>query len=137
VDGVSPEALPDPIRLALSEDDEVLKARWERLAEFVKERFGKDAGLESILFLIGVQSRGRGYQPKLKKELKQDLIMEGTCCAFETIGLYTRVGADSDGNWIWGLTVPNVPKLPLEQQEKVLRVAVLRYFEPYIDDVSS
>lgn len=120
---------PDLSRTYLQVDDGELEARWKELQDWLAERFEREPGIEGILFLIGIQSAGRGYEPKLGKERKQDLIMEGTYCAFETLGLYRRIGADADGAWIWERTGPHLPKLPVEEQEKLLRIAILRYFE--------
>ncbi len=55
--------------------------------------------------------------------------MEGTHCAFETLGLYRRVGRDSKGQNVWERTDIPLPKLPLPDQEKLLRVAILAYFD--------
>ena len=126
MDGVS--AMPDNIQAYLEVDDTVLDARWARLEAWVKDHFKRDVTLEAILFLIGVQSKGHGFEPSLKKEAKQDLIMEGTYCAFETLDLYRRVGMEADGRWLWERTTP-MPDLSVEAQEKLLRLAVLRYFE--------
>ncbi len=112
----------------LASDDDALQRRWDALVERLGERFGQKPGLEGVLFLIGIQSRGRGYEPKLKKERKQALIMEGTWCAFESIGLYQRVGADENGAWIWQPQA-DLPHLDVEEQEKLLRTAVLSYFD--------
>ena len=120
-------ALPEDARAALATDDAAVEAGWARLSAWIEQRFGRGAGLEAVLFLIGVQSQGRGFEPRLKKEAKQDLIMEGTCCAFETLGLYRRV-ANEEG-WRWERTASAPPTLSVEEQEKLLRVAVLRYFE--------
>lgn len=119
----------DPIQRYLQADDAALEARWERLQSWLQARFGRETGIEAILFLIGIQSRGRGYEPKLQKETKQDLIMEGTFCAFEKLGLYERVGMDEEGRWLWERAVPHIPKLPVEQQEKLLRLGILAYFD--------
>lgn len=110
-------------------DDAELEARWERLQSWLKARFGRDTGIEAVLFLVGVQSRGHGYEPKLRKEVKQDLIMEGTYSVFEKLGFYERVGMDEHGNWIWERVVPEIPKLPIDDQEKLLRIAILAYFD--------
>lgn len=119
----------DPIGQLLQADDTALEARWTHLQHWLQERFGRETGIESILFLMGIQSRGRGYEPKLGKETKQDLIMEGTYTAFEHLGLYTRIGMDEDGAWVWERTVEQIPKLSIEDQEKLLRLGILAYFE--------
>ncbi len=113
----------------LNLDDEELARKWHRLQETLDGQFGKQPGIEAILFLIGIQSRGRGFEPKLNKQVKQDIIMEGTHCVFETLGLYKRVGIDSNGLSLWERNGPLLPKLSLPDQEKLLRVAILSYFE--------
>ena len=122
--------MPPSIDYLLQTDDAVLAAQWQQLQAWLGPRFGgEELKLEAILFLVGIQSTGRGYEPKLEKETKQDLIMEGTYCAFETLDLYQRIGADEEGRWIWERTPTPLPKLSVEGQEKLLRLGVLRYFD--------
>ena len=123
-------AMSPSIDSLLQSEGDALAARWQRLQKQLGARFGEDElKLETILFLIGIQSMGRGYEPDLEKETKQDFIMEGTYCAFETLDLYERIGADEEGRWIWERTTTPLPKLGVEDQEKLLRLAVLRYFD--------
>lgn len=119
------DQLPEYLRLSPDE----LEERWNALVLQIKDQFTKEAGIEAILFLIGIQSRGLGYRPNLSKKRKQDLIMEGTYCAFETLGLYKRVGKDDKGHITWERTEESLPKLPLPDQETLLKVAILSYFE--------
>ena len=123
----------DRLHRYLHTDDDALEARWARLQAWLQERFGRDTGIEAILFLIGIQSRGRGFEPRLQKEAKQELIMEGTYGAFEKLGFYERVGMDESGAWIWERTV-EVPKLSVDDQEKLLRLGILAYFEEALGD---
>ena len=113
----------------LSVDAALLEEQWRDLLAWLEAHFGRPAGIESILFLIGIQSSKRGYEPKLSKKRKQALIMEGTHCVFETLGLYRRVGNDEKGRSLWERTEIPLPKLPLPEQEKLLRVAILSYFD--------
>ncbi len=121
--------MPSNIDALLSIENTVLESRWQVLLAWLEDHFGRQAGIESILFLIGIQSQERGYEPKLSKKKKQALIMEGTHCAFETLGLYRRVGKDSNGQIVWERTEIPLKKLPLPEQEKLLRVAILSYFD--------
>jgi hypothetical protein len=121
--------MEDPIRRHLQADEADVSARWERLQAWLQARYGRETGIEAVLFLIGIQSRGRGYEPKLQKEAKQDLIMEGTYCAFEQLGLYERVGVDEQGAWLWERTTASFPRLSVDEQEKLLRLGILAYFE--------
>ncbi len=119
----------------LATDEDEVNRRWSVLLQWLEERYGKQASIESILFLIGIQSRGQGYQPRLSKQAKQDLIMEGTYLIFETLGLYKRVGIDSEGRTVWERSSQAVPRLSLPEQEKVLKVAILTYFESILNEV--
>lgn len=121
----------------LSIDDTLLDKQWSELLIWLEAHFGKQAGIESTLFLIGIQARGRGFEPKLSKKRKQSLIMEGTHCAFETLGLYRRVGKDSNLQNVWERTEVPLPKLPLPEQEKLLRVAIISYFDAIISNSST
>lgn len=120
--------MADLIEEHLQAGDAELEERWAEVEAWVRNRFGRDVSIEAILFLIGIQSKGRGYEPELEKEDKQEAIMEGTFCAFETLGLYERIGLDEDGSWIWERAVESIPKLPVEEQEKLLKLGIVRYF---------
>ncbi len=129
--------MSNPLLDYLDLDDAALEARWRHLEQWIRARFGKAPGIEGILFLVGVQSRGRGFEPELEKDAKQSLIMEGTYCVFEALGVYERVGMEEDGHWIWQRVIDHPPGLSVEQQEKLLRAAILRYFEDVIAAASS
>ncbi len=120
--------MENPTQAHLQAEDAELETRWQALAAWIEKRFSHDTSVEAILFLIGIQSRARGYEPELDKDRKQDLIMEGTYCAFETLGMYERVGLETDGLWIWERSY-RLPDLSVEEQEKLLRIAILRYFD--------
>lgn len=121
------------IEQLLEVDDAELADRWACVERWVGRRFDRETSIEGVLFLIGIQSRGRGFEPDLEKEIKQDVVMEGTYCAFETLGLYQRVGIDEDGSWLWERAVERIPKLPVEQQEKLLKLGIVRYFDDVVD----
>ena len=114
-------------------DDAQLIQRWDTVIGWIETRFGKKPELEYILFLVGVQERGQGYQPSLDKDAKQALIMEGSYAVMATLGFYEQVGMNEDGAWIWEKRVP-VPVLDIEAQEKLLRLAVLTYFETLLNE---
>jgi len=116
---------------ALALDPAVLDARWARLQAWLAARFGKDAvSIEGVLFLVGVQSEGGGYAPRLEKDAKERIILEASFVVFEALGLYRRAGMDAEGAWLWERT-EDLPELPADAQERLLRTAILRYFEPY------
>ncbi len=118
----------------LEEAERAVSSRWSALENWLSVRFGRDPGLESILFLIGVQVRGTGYQPQLEKDAKQDLIMEGARVVLEAIGLsgdrsdFVFRNEPSGAN-----PPPETPGLTVEQQERLLKLGALRYFEQFMD----
>lgn len=131
-DGLTPD-----LDALMGTDDALVEARWTRVLQRLGPRFGPDLGIESILFLVGVQSRGYGFQPRLSKKAKQDLIMEGACRVFEALGLYRRAGQDAHGRVIWerGETAP--AGLSLDEQEKLLRLGICAYFDGVWNDQES
>jgi len=112
----------------LNVDADLLERRWDNLIDDMESRFGRKPDIEALLFLIGVQSVGRGYEPDLPKERKQSLIMEGSYLAFETLDVYARVGMERNGFFIWEKIV-DLPKLSVDDQEKLLRIGILNYFD--------
>lgn len=118
----------DPVRVWIRRFDEEQALRWNELVALLGSRFEKEMTLEAILFLIGIQAHGRGFEPKIHRDRKQDLIMEGTFVAFEAIGFYERVGMEASGAWIWERIVKHPPDLSVDDQEALLKMAVLEYF---------
>jgi hypothetical protein len=101
--------------------DAKLEESWAELGAELEQTFGKKMGLEGTLFMMGVQEAGVGFKRHLEKEAKQDLILEGTYHALAALGFYTRT---TDG---WQPTA-SLPKMQLNDQEKLLKTGVLRYF---------
>jgi hypothetical protein len=112
----------------LAVSDAELEARWQRLQQWMAERFGYDAiGVDGLLFLAGVQERGVGYRPGMEKEDKQATIMDGAYAVLAHAGLYERVGVETDGRPIWE-RVEAPPGLAIDEQERLLRSALVAYF---------
>ena len=123
--------MPD-VEDLLAEAGREVHSRWSDLEIWLGSRFGREVGLESALFLIGIQSRGSGYEPQLEKEAKRDLIMEGTCVVLEMLGCYERTGDSSSGAVNWSRR-SELPPMDVAQQESLLKLGVLRYFEQFMD----
>ncbi len=124
---------PHPIHILLASADATLESQWAQVEALVERRFGREPTIESILFLIGVQERGRGFEPELEKDVKETLVMEGTYCVFETVGLYAHAGMEADGSWIWERTTDLPPDLSPDDQHRLLRLAIIRYFDDILD----
>jgi hypothetical protein len=110
-------------------NDEVsdLKDKWKALTLKLSEQFGEEPDLQSVIFLIGVQELGRGYQ-KFSKEEKQDLMHIATCALLSQFGYYALEGVDAEG-WPHWVPVSKLPPLKLGHQEQLLTQAVIEYFE--------
>ncbi|MBU2914662.1 MULTISPECIES: hypothetical protein [Reichenbachiella] len=108
-----------------------LDRKWLKLREELKIVIGKKpSDLNGILFLIGVQELGKG-QLNFSKEEKQDLIHLGICKVLSLSGYYKLEGIDQDG-WPHWKAGENLPNLNLMEQEKLLKINTIDYFEQEI-----
>ena len=104
-----------------------MEKEWQLLLDRLKDIVGKEANLDAILFLIGIQELGKGFL-HFSKEEKQDLMHIGTCKVLSLSGYYELEGTDKEGWPHWKL-VKTIPALTLDEQEKMLKMHVLEYFE--------
>lgn len=117
--------IADIIEMAYSELS--LEKDWQNLISRLQDLTGKEANMDSILFLIGVQELGQGFK-NFSKEEKQDLMHIATCKVLSFSGYYELEGLDAQGWPHWRL-VKKIPPFTLEEQEKFLKMNVLEYFE--------
>jgi hypothetical protein len=104
-----------------------LEIKWQRLIKGVEEMIGKKPkDLNGVLFLIGVQELGKGYQ-HFSKEEKQDLMHIAICKVLSLSGFYELEGVDEDGWPHWKL-VKKLPHFDLLEQEKLLKMHIIDYF---------
>lgn len=105
-----------------------LEKKWFRLLSALERTVGKrPADLNGVLFLIGVQELGKGPIP-FSKEEKQDLMHIGICKVLSLSGFYELEGLDEEGWPHWKL-VKKLPRFDLDEQEKMLQMHVIDYFE--------
>jgi hypothetical protein len=105
-----------------------LDRKWNALLEDLNDLIGKKPkDLNGVLFLIGVQELGRGNKT-FSKEEKQDLMHVGICKVLSLSGYYVLEGLDEDGWPHWKL-VKKLPHFDLLEQEKLLKMHVIEYFE--------
>lgn len=110
------------------EEDNNTEQRWEGLLDFLEKTVGKrPADLNAVMFLIGVQELGQGVR-KFTKEQKQDLMHIAICRVLSKAGFYELEGLDKDGWPHWKL-VKKLPHVDLLNQEHLLKIYVLDYFE--------
>ncbi|MCB9182609.1 MAG: hypothetical protein H6591_01730 [Flavobacteriales bacterium] len=102
--------------------------RWRDLVARLSKRF--DAGtldLNAVIFLIGVQELGQGAR-EFKKDEKVNLMHIGICVLLTPFGYYREMGRDADG-WPHFERVKELPPLEAKDQERLMKEAVLAYFE--------
>lgn len=105
-----------------------MERRWNSLLEEINTLIGKKPkDLNSVLFLIGVQELGQGRKT-FSKEEKQDLMHIGICKVLSLVGYYELEGHDQEGWPHWKL-VKKLPHFDLLEQEKLLKIHVMEYFE--------
>ncbi|MEQ9424125.1 MAG: hypothetical protein RJQ09_06900 [Cyclobacteriaceae bacterium] len=105
-----------------------LERKWQALRLQLQKSIGKrPADLNGVLFLIGVQELGRGPQ-NFTKEEKQDLMHIAICKVLSLSGFYELEGLDENG-WPHWKPLKKLPRFDLLEQEKLLKMHVLEYFE--------
>lgn len=105
-----------------------LDRKWNSLLGDLESIIGKKPkDLNAVLFLIGVQELGHGTKI-FSKEEKQDLMHIGICKVLSLSGYYVLDGLDKDGWPHWKL-IKKLPHFDLLEQEKLLKMHVMEYFE--------
>lgn len=102
--------------------------KWGVLLKKLEEVVGKKPGdLKSVLFLIGVQELGKGIR-KFTKEEKRDLMHIAICKVLSLSGFYELEGLDESG-WPHWKVKKKLPHFDILEQEKLLKMHVIEYFE--------
>lgn len=112
--------------MELSKED--INIKWKKLTLLLGDQFQNEPpDLKGVLFLIGLQELGKGFQ-KFNKQEKQDLIHIAICTLLSKHGFYEYEGKDPDGWPHWKLNV-KLPKINLSNQEELLKELAITYFE--------
>jgi len=102
--------------------------RWRDLVKKLSDRFdGGTLDLNAILFLIGVQELGQ-HARDFKKDEKVGLMHIAICVVLLPYGYYKELGRDADG-WPHFELAKELPPLASAEQERLMKEAVLGYFE--------
>jgi hypothetical protein len=102
--------------------------QWQALLSELNKSIGsKPKDLNGVLFVIGVQELGKGNR-RFSKEEKQDLMHIAICRVLSLSGYYELDGTDKDGWPHWKL-IKKLPRFDLLEQEKLLKMHVLEYFQ--------
>lgn len=109
-----------------------LDRNWQKLLGLIEGSLGKKPkDLNGVLFLIGVQELGVGSKV-FSKEEKQDLLHIAICKVLSLAGYYELEGLDGQGWPHWKL-IKKLPHFDLLEQEKLLKMLVIEYFEKEFD----
>ena len=109
-----------------------LERKWQSTLKNLERMIGKKPNdLNGVLFLIGVQELGRGFV-NFSKEEKQDLLHIGICKVLSLSGFYELEGLDEEG-WPHWVLKKKLPHFDLLEQEKLLKLHVIEYFEKEYD----
>lgn len=103
-----------------------LEQAWKEVVLKLEQRFGEGLDLQAILFLIGLQELGMGYQ-KLKKDQKVEVMHIAVCALLSQWGYYKFTGHD-EGGWPHWRETSKLPSLDAKQQDKLIREAIVEYF---------
>lgn len=106
--------------------------KWQALLERLGQIIGKKpVDLKSVLFLIGVQELGKGVK-EFSKEEKRDLMHIAICKVLSFSGFYELEGLDETGWPHWKIK-KKLPHFDILEQEKLLKMHVIEYFENEIN----
>lgn len=98
---------------------------WKKTLKKAEEVFEQPIDMQSLIFLIGVQELGKGYQTFSKKE-KTELMHVAICRLLEPYGYYAYEGLDNDG-WPHYQLIQKLPPLTEQQQEHLMKEAIIEY----------
>lgn len=105
-----------------------LEQSWQALLKKLSILIGKKpTDLKSVLFLIGVQELGKGIKDYSKEE-KRDLMHIAICKVLSLSGFYELEGLDETG-WPHWKVKKKLPHFDILEQEKLLKMHVIEYFE--------
>ena len=103
-----------------------LKAKWDRLKLKLADQFEEEPDLQTVVFLVGVQELGHGFK-KFTKDQKMDIMHIATCRLLSTYGYYELESIDQEG-WPHWVQKEKIPYLTVQQQDRLLKQAVVDYF---------
>ncbi len=106
--------------------DYVFEKQWQELVAKLSTDFGMPLDEQGIIFLIGVQELGQGHK-NFKKDEKLNLMHIAVCRILVPYGYYELIGTDEDG-WPHYKTLKKLPPLEGNQQQQLMRQAILDYF---------
>jgi hypothetical protein len=109
--------------------DYEFEKKWKEKLDQLSARFGGPLDYAAILMLIGYQELGQEYRT-FKKDQKVELMHIGVCAVLVDYGYYRFEGRDEDG-WPHFERIQSLPPLSADEQELLIRKAIVAYFDKY------
>jgi hypothetical protein len=106
--------------------DYQVEIKYQKLLKLLEKDFDGGMDIQAILFLIGVNELGTGYQ-KFKKNEKTDLLHVAVCTVLMPYGYYEFKGRDEE-NWPHFELIKKLPPLEGKEQQHLLKEAIIEYF---------
>ncbi len=106
--------------------EQIIEQDWKVVEEYFEKKFGKVPDLQAMLYLIGINEYGHLPFVKFSKQQKQDLIHVAVCRLLEPFDYFMWERDDKDG-WPHFLTLKRMDLHTLEDQEKLLQKAIIKY----------
>lgn len=100
--------------------------QYQKLVKLIEEKFDGGMDMQAILFLVGVNELGLGYQ-KFKKHEKTDLLHVAICTILMPYGYYEFKGRDEE-NWPHFELLKKLPPIEGKEQQHLLKEALIEYF---------
>ncbi len=109
--------------------DNKLKLKWEDIREKLSRKFGggEIMDLDSIIYLIGIQELGKGYD-KFGKDDKINIMHIAICKLLEPFGYYEFDFFDDEG-WPHYKVIDELPNLKPGEQSVLMKESIVMYFE--------
>lgn len=102
-----------------------VEKQFKNLVKHLEKDFGHDIDSHGVLYILGVQILGAGYQ-KFTKEQKTDLMHIALCTVLEPYGYYKFKELDAQ-NWPHFDLVKELPKLGQREQQMLVKEAIIEY----------
>lgn len=106
--------------------DANLMQNWQLLSKKLSQQFKVEVDVVFVLFLIGIQETGKGFENFTKDE-KFELIYIGNCKALSYMGYYKQIGVSREQWPIWKNLKP-LPEMDDTTKELLLKEGIISYF---------
>lgn len=102
-----------------------VEKQFRNLVRYLEKDFGHGLDTHGVLFILGVQILGVGFQ-NYTKEQKTDLMHVALCTILEPYGYYKFKETDDEG-WPHFELVKNLPPLAKREQLMLMKEAIIEY----------